>query len=71
MLVKAKNQESKRGKLSNIGSYIFGGYNPYSWIEDNVYLRAPEAFIFSVTDGNGRKCIKFPIKPSKSDVAIR
>lgn len=70
--MKVRNEASSRSKIANgKGSYIFGAFNPYSWIEDNVYLNAPEAFIFSVTDGKGRKPYKFPVKQSKADWAIR
>lgn len=53
------------------GGYIFGGYNPFSWIEENVYLNAPRSFLFSVTDGRDRRPIKFPVRQSRADCAIR
>lgn len=51
--------------------HIFGGYNPVSWISDFTYTESDEAFLFSVTDGQGRKPIKCPIKDSKKHMAIK
>ena len=53
------------------GGYVFGGYNPYSWIKENAYLNTTNSFLFSETDGRGRKPIKFPTRPSRADAAIR
>lgn len=50
---------------------IFGGFNPYSWISENAYFKAPAAFLFSFTDGRGWKPVKFQVKSTKSDFAIR
>ena len=51
--------------------HIFGGYNPTSWMSDFVYSECEDAFLFSVTDGKGRKPIKCPVKPHKKDKAIK
>lgn len=59
MIVKEKN------------GHIFGGFNPYSWISENAYFKSNEAFLFSLTDGKGRKPIKFKVKQKKSEFAIR
>lgn len=53
------------------GGYIFGGYNPYSYITENAYLNSPNAFLFSLTDGRNRRPIKFPVVASRSEYAIR
>ncbi len=45
--------------------YIFGGYNPKSWISDFSYSESNEAYLFSVTDGKGRKPARCPIRKSK------
>lgn len=58
MIVKEKN------------GHIFGGFNPFSWISENAYFKATEAFLFSFTDGRGRKSYKFKVKSTKSDFAI-
>ena len=51
--------------------YIFGGYNPESWISDFVYTETTESYLFSVTDGKGRKPIKCPVRPSRAHFAIK
>ncbi|CAI2385890.1 unnamed protein product [Moneuplotes crassus] len=52
-------------------NYIFGGYNPLSWIKENVYLNTTGSFLFSLTDGKGRGVIKFPVKRNRSSCAIK
>ena len=42
MIVKANN------------GYIFGGYNPVSWVSDFSYASTDQAYLFSVTDSKGR-----------------
>ena len=42
--------------------HIFGGYNPVSWTSDFSYSETSEAYLFSVTDGQGRKPVKCPVK---------
>ena len=42
--------------------YIFGGYNPQSWLSDFSYTDSTEAYLFSVTDGKSRKPIRCPVK---------
>lgn len=51
--------------------HIFGGFNPVSWVSDFMYSETNEAYLFSVTDGKGRRPIKCPIKPHKKDKAIK
>lgn len=55
---------------ANFG-YIFGGYNPLSWLSDFTYTQTNEAYLFSVTDGKSRKPIRCPIKKSKTHHAIK
>jgi len=35
--------------------YIFGGFNPTSWVSEFMYSECNDAYLFSVTDGQGRK----------------
>lgn len=51
--------------------HIFGGYNPVSWSNDFSYSETNEAYLFSVTDGQGRKPVCCPIKEQKKHVAIK
>jgi hypothetical protein len=32
--------------------YVFGGFNPSSWMSENIYLESEEAFIFSLMRKN-------------------
>ena len=51
--------------------HIFGGYNPHSWVSDFSYTETAEAFLFSVTNGKGRKPIRCPVRKSKKHLAIK
>jgi hypothetical protein len=51
--------------------HIFGGFNPTSWVSEFLYNESEDAYLFSVTDGKGRRPIKCPIKPHKKDKAIK
>ncbi len=51
--------------------YIFGGYNPVSWVSDFKYSETDEAYLFSVTDGKGKKPARCPIRKSKVHLAIK
>ena len=51
--------------------HIFGGYNPVSWQSDFSYSETSDSYLFSVTDGQGRKPIKCPVKESKKHLAIK
>ena len=31
--------------------YIFGGFNPTSWVSEFMYSECDDAYLFSVTDG--------------------
>lgn len=57
--------------IKTADGHIFGGYNPTSWLSECIYIECEDAFLFSVTDGQGRKPIKFPIRSSKVDKAIK
>ena len=51
--------------------HIFGGFNPTSWTSEFMYSDCEDAYLYSVTDGKGRKPIKCPIKHEKKDKAIK
>ena len=51
--------------------YIFGGYNPLSWQSDFMYTDSNDAYLFSVTDGKGRKPVRCAIRKSKQAFAIK
>ena len=51
--------------------HIFGGYNPLHWESRFGYQKTSDSFLFSVTDGKGRRPQKCPIKLSKSKFAIK
>ena len=51
--------------------HIFGGFNPTSWVSEFLYSETEESYLFSVTDGKGRKPIRCPVKKHKKDKAIK
>ena len=51
--------------------HIFGGFNPTSWVSQFIYAECEDAFLFSITDGRGRKPAKCPVKKDKADKAIK
>jgi len=51
--------------------HIFGGYNPVSWVSDFCYAETNEAYLFTITDGQGRKPMRCPIKEQKKHMAIK
>jgi len=51
--------------------YIFGGYNPESWVSEFTYTDTKEAYLFSVTDGKGRQPKRCHVKRNKSHFAIK
>jgi len=53
------------------GGHVFGGYNPTSWVSEFLYSETDQAYLFSVTDGMGRKPVKCPVKSYKKDKAIK
>ena len=53
------------------GGHIFGGFNPVGWKSDFCYTPTEDAYLFSVTDGQGRKPVKCPVKPQKKQFAIK
>eukprot|EP00357_Protocruzia_adherens_P018061 CAMPEP_0114982624 /NCGR_PEP_ID=MMETSP0216-20121206/6232_1 /TAXON_ID=223996 /ORGANISM="Protocruzia adherens, Strain Boccale" /LENGTH=414 /DNA_ID=CAMNT_0002344485 /DNA_START=710 /DNA_END=1951 /DNA_ORIENTATION=+ len=50
--------------------HIFGYYVPIDWIKKKKYTLCDSCWIFSLTDGKGRKSTKFPIKVEKKHMAI-
>lgn len=51
--------------------HIFGGYNPQSWVSDFSYTDTNQAYLFSISDGKGRRPIRCSIKKSKTHNAIK
>ena len=51
--------------------YIFGGFAPTSWVSEFLYSECDDAYLFSITDGKGRKAIKCPIKSERKDKALK
>ena len=42
-----------------------------SWINDFCYSESGDAYLFSVTDGQGRKPVRCPVKEQKKHMAIK
>ena len=42
-----------------------------SWVNDFCYNETNEAYLFSVTDGKGRKPIRCPVREKKKHMAIK
>ena len=40
--------------IANDG-YIFGGYNPTSWLSQYCYADCDDAFLFSIKDARGQR----------------
>ena len=58
--------------ISANNGYIFGGYNPTSWISEYCYSECDDAFLFSITDpSNHRKPFKCVLSKSKTSLAIK
>lgn len=57
--------------IKTIDNYIFGGYNPISWISENMYNETDDAFLFSLSDGKFRKPYKCSLKKSKKKYSIK
>eukprot|EP00347_Sterkiella_histriomuscorum_P011410 403372566 len=52
--------------------YIFGGYNPTSWLSQYCYQDCDDAFLFSIhTPNSKRPPFKCPVKKDKSEYAIK
>lgn len=51
--------------------HIFGGFNPVSWVSDFSYTETDEAYLFSVTDGQGRRPVRCPVRSQKKQFAIK
>jgi hypothetical protein len=51
--------------------YIFGGYNPYSWVSDFAYSDCKDAYLFSVSDGKNRKPTRCPVRRTMTHHAIK
>eukprot|EP00350_Pseudokeronopsis_sp_OXSARD2_P009585 CAMPEP_0170562714 /NCGR_PEP_ID=MMETSP0211-20121228/62115_1 /TAXON_ID=311385 /ORGANISM="Pseudokeronopsis sp., Strain OXSARD2" /LENGTH=61 /DNA_ID=CAMNT_0010879981 /DNA_START=35 /DNA_END=220 /DNA_ORIENTATION=- len=57
--------------LANEG-YVFGGYNPTSWVNSFGYSDEASAFLFSVCDkARQRPPFKCLVKKVKSEFAIK
>ena len=61
---KCDNQGPTIILYKNENGYIFGGYASISWKSEGSYLKAPNSFIFTLTNIHGIEPIKFP----KSDL---
>ncbi len=57
--------------IKTIDGYVFGGYNPISWISEYMYNETENAFLFSFTDGKYRKPLKCPIYKTMKRYAIK
>lgn len=53
------------------GGYIFGGFNPCGWVSDFTYSESSHAYLFSVTDGQGREPKRLPVRRKKQKYAIK
>ncbi|TNV87483.1 hypothetical protein FGO68_gene7976 [Halteria grandinella] len=52
--------------------YVFGGFNPTSWMNNYCYSECDDAFLFSLCEPTKqRKPFKCPIRPTKHDFAIK
>ena len=51
--------------------HIFGGYNPVSWVSDFCYSVTNSAYLFSVTNKEGRKPVRCPVRDQKQGFAIK
>ena len=40
--------------VSANGGYIFGGYNPLSWISDFMYTETSESYLFQIANPNSK-----------------
>jgi hypothetical protein len=57
--------------IRTIEGYVFGGFNPFSWISEYMYNETENAFIFSLTDGKYRKPLKCPVYKTMKKFAIK
>jgi len=58
--------------LVHANGYVFGGFNPTSWISEYAYSESEDAFLFSISEPSGqRPPFKCPVKKGKADVAIK
>ena len=57
---KCDNQGPTIILYKNENGYIFGGYASISWKSEGSYLKAPNSFIFTLTNIHGIEPIKFP-----------
>ncbi len=54
------------------GGYVFGAFNPTSWVNQYCYSESEEAFLFSLVEPTRkRKPFKCRVKPNKVDFAIK
>ena len=57
--------------VKTVDNYVFGGFNPVSWMSENMYNETEEAFLFSLSDGKYRKPLRCPLKHSKKKYSIK
>ena len=52
-------------------NYIFGGFNPSSWMAECVYSESNDAFLFSLMREGQKGCIKCEVRKERADKAIK
>jgi len=57
---KCDNQGPTIILYKNENGYIFGGYASVSWKSEGNYIKAPNSFIFTLTNIHGNEATKFP-----------
>ena len=57
--------------IKTIEGYVFGGFNPVSWISEVMFNETENSFLFSLTDGKYRKPMKCPSYKSMRKFAIK
>lgn len=57
--------------IKTIDGYVFGGFNPISWISEYMYNETENAFLFSLSDGKYRKPLRCPVYKTMKKFAIK
>ena len=57
--------------IKTIEGYVFGGFNPISWVSEYMYNETDNAYLFSLTDGKYRKPLKCPVYKTMKKFAIK